>query len=438
MRNVALILIFATATLIARPMPWKSKGELLVTGYVSDTLGYRYNVLIVPGYIQSVDLFKNQFKTGANHQFHGLKMVGIGLRDIPLSAKYLGGYFTRKPWVGMRDGARDMADGTEFFITDFIGEGIPKTWRKYMGSARTLRERGTIGWRISYPFFFVRSMINTTLRISGGTIATAGCIAYGTVLRPSYELIYPIGKTVGYMGYNTGKTVFGTGEITWGAVANYVSAGLIAPVSITAWNTVIGVPLSLISAVPTPQSTHRMWVTIDKEPSLNDAGKSIDLETFNEAFNLYCSEIDSCEKDSLRIISKFQPNVTIIDSSIAEKQQELDSLKRQIYTLQRQRDSVVQDTRDSIRIATSIIRSNKYKTSSVGQSEFQEYWDFVVSNQPDSAEIDTAKLDQFIKRFGGNFITKSNSAVQSNQKKYTPTSLIGNEVDAIIDGDFLE
>ncbi len=84
MRILPIVILFVfTSSIIARPMPWRSKGELLATGFVTDSTGYRYNVLIVPGYAKSLEIFTSQYKRGAQHQFHGLKTVGIGLKDIP-------------------------------------------------------------------------------------------------------------------------------------------------------------------------------------------------------------------------------------------------------------------------------------------------------------------------------------------------------------------
>jgi hypothetical protein len=244
----------------------KQKGQLLLTGYVSDTAGNRYDVRIIPGYITALDFSGNQWSKGWTYERNGTVMFAKGIVRIPLSLKYFGDYVSPKPWKGIAQGATQACKGEKYLFSEFMWSGVGKTWKEYWGNANDAYERQSFGWWFAYPWAVCKGTVNTTLRYVFGTVGAAGVATYGIALRPAFEISWPVVKT----GFEaTKQTCIATGgvlETSWGLAGNQLFLGTATPITGYVWTTAVGTPMAFLGRAPTPSSADDWWVILVSQP----------------------------------------------------------------------------------------------------------------------------------------------------------------------------
>jgi hypothetical protein len=256
-------------------LSWKQKGELLLTGCVTDTSDNRFDVRIIPGYLSQLGFSKNQWVDGWRTEYNGSIMFSKGLLRIPVSFKYLGDYFSKKPWHGIADGFSETGEGEKYLFVDYMGRGVGNTWKEYWSYADDAFKRQSFGWWFAYPWAICKGSINTSLRYVTGSVGVAAVAAYGVALRPAFELSLPIFKTGIEATKQSAIATAGVAKASYGLALNQLLLGTATPVSGYIWTTAIGTPMALLGRAPTPQSADNWWVVLigpENSPGLYSEG----------------------------------------------------------------------------------------------------------------------------------------------------------------------
>jgi hypothetical protein len=253
-------------------LSWHQKGELLVTGAVSDSAGNKYDVRIIPGYLSLLNFSGSNWSNGWRIETKGGNWFAKGIQQVPHSFSHLRDYVYVEPdekiwWDGIRDGAGQTVDEEKYLFTKFMWSGVGATWSNYWDKAKNAQERQSFGWWLAYPWATVKGSVNTALRYTFGTVGAAGALAYGIALRPAYELSLPLLKITGETAVGTAHATWGVIETSWGLAFNQLLLGVATPVSGYAWTTAVGTPLAFIGRAPTPKSADGWWVVqIERAP----------------------------------------------------------------------------------------------------------------------------------------------------------------------------
>ncbi|MFP4013257.1 MAG: hypothetical protein ACLFVQ_04165 [Chitinispirillaceae bacterium] len=272
---VLSLLCFSSTVYSDYFLSWPQKGDLLLTGAVSDTSGNRYNVRIVPGFLNVGCFGGDQWSDGWSLQKKGGIRFAYGLLRIPVSVKHLGGYFTPKPWKGIGNGFEHFIEGEKFLFTEFMWLDVGETWVDYYGKAHSAMERQSFAWWLAYPWATMKGTVNTTLRYTFGLVGATGVAVYGFALRPAWELSLPVLKMGAETVAGTAHATYAVLETSWGLGVNQLLLGSAVPVSGYVWNTAVGVPLAFLGRAPTPGSADGWWVVMmngskeEKDPSLS-------------------------------------------------------------------------------------------------------------------------------------------------------------------------
>lgn len=273
------VLFFDSAVYSAYFLSWPQKGDLLLTGAVSDTSGNRYNVRIVPGFLNVGSFGGDQWSDGWSLQKKGGIRFAYGLLRIPVSVKHLGGYFTPEPWRGIGNGFDHFVDGEKYLFTEFMWQDVGDTWVDYYGRAQAAMERQSFGWWFAYPWATVKGTVNTTLRYTFGVVGVTGVFVYGFALRPAWELSLPVLKMGVETIAGTAHATYAVMETSWGLGVNQILLGSALPVSGYVWNTAVGVPLAFLGRAPTPSSADGWWVAM-----MNGPGKELREPSLSPVF----------------------------------------------------------------------------------------------------------------------------------------------------------
>ncbi len=217
------------------------KKELIARGEISDAQGNRYNVRIVPGYVNSIETAKD-----------GIKESKDAFRK----------YATAEPLRGVSDSYRD---GSKTIANDVIAQDakeIATDWRESFKKAARATELQTFGWPAAYPWELTRAVLSTVACMAEGTVETGGYAGYHYVVRPAYEMLEPLGE----------GTFVGLGK------------GIAGPSALVSLNSVVAPPLALLGRKPSPERADGFFVVIvergkevEMERQVSEAGRLTDF-----------------------------------------------------------------------------------------------------------------------------------------------------------------
>jgi cell pole-organizing protein PopZ len=197
----------------------KQKGQLIWNGQIEDNKGNLYDVLIVPGYT------------------HPARMGWDFLGD---AGEAFSKYGDSSTYNDLAEGSSDCfkwAFRDSFY--DFTLKGTGNAWGKYFDSARERTNRRVFGWWLAYPWAFMQSTLDNSLRIPAGLVGTAGGSAMGLVGVPTWYMTAP------------------TAEASFCSVA-----GVGLPVMGWTWNTAIAPPMAFLGQKPAESRVDRFWVRL--------------------------------------------------------------------------------------------------------------------------------------------------------------------------------
>jgi hypothetical protein len=341
-----ILVVFASYSFAGYFLSWPQKGELLVTGGVTDPAGNQYDVRIIPGYLSLLNFGGNNWSDGWRIETKGGVRFCRGLLEIPVSLENLSDYVSPKPWQGMGDGFSQSIEGEKFLFTDFMWTGVGSTWTEYMGNAQNAQERQSFGWWFAYPWATIKGTVNTALRFTFGAAGVAGVAAYGIAIRPAWELSYPVLKTAGKTAMGTAHATYGVLQTSWGLGVNQLLLGVAAPISGYAWTTAVGVPMALVGRAPTPKSADGWWVDLVKQ-----APESI--------------EASYPDSTALRALVQWQILKNTVKGRVTDRETEdstalapLDSQVSEAYSMYQRLDRSRDSLRDSLRYHTWLYRDS--------------------------------------------------------------------------------
>jgi len=195
------------------------KGQLIWWGRIRDSAGRWYDVWICPGY------------TGpASYAWEHVRKSGEHFHRYVEPAKY-------------RSLAEHSGDCFEWAfqdcIRDFVVEGVPAAWGRYMDHAAERTRRRVFGSIVSYPWAVMEGVFDTTFRVTGGLCGMLLGTTTGATIVPVWN------------AFDSG--VAGT--------AVFVSQGIVLPVCGWAWNTVASPVLATVGGPqPAPSRVDGFWV----------------------------------------------------------------------------------------------------------------------------------------------------------------------------------
>ncbi|MGM0444182.1 MAG: hypothetical protein ACQEQV_08355 [Fibrobacterota bacterium] len=432
-RKTALFLFVLLIPLRAAMIPLEAKPELLLRGSVTDEQGYVYDVHILPGYDTPGKIFKRQLIRGGRHQLDGARNIVMGIVDIPRSFRHLHDYITPDPWYNIGDAVTASMRAEKALIGNFMTRDLGATWRRYMQRAHQLRRKRAIGWIFAYPWYSMRATVNSTLRLAGGAVAVPSVFAYATVLRPAWELSRPVLKTGGSMVMGAGRSIVGTGEITWGLAANQAIGALATPLSMNAWNTALGVPTALFSRMPTPETAVNWWVSVESEPRQHFA---VDTAALLRDFSSFA-------KTTKKIRDSLQKRDSIAKPTLQELEQMLSLAYRRYKLL----DDSLTTMKDSLQTHAENYRRHTMEkagfppagSSSYSQYSHRKYLQPLLENArgtdsigEDSCRTEISKLQQsFVRRYGDRYI-RVYSPEEIRTETFDPNTVVGDELDSLI------
>jgi hypothetical protein len=449
-KTALLISFYVIIQVSAGMIPLREKGELLLRGSVTDEQGYVYNVHILPGYDTPLKIFRQQMLRGGRHQYRGIKRIIRGIGDIPRSFQHFHDYVTPTPWYTMYDEFEASMEAEKAIIGDFMIRDLGATWKSYMQRAAHLREKRAIGWIFSYPWYAVRATINSTLRLMGGTVAAPSVFVYGTVLRPAWEISLPVFKTGGSMVAGTAKSIIGTGEITWGLVANQAVGAVTTPISLNAWNTALGIPTALFSRMPTPETSVNWWVSVEGHPSLQKVTQDetapqraiiVDTTALIQDY-LAFTEVNHALDDSLAKmdtlmnaeITAFEYRCTNAEKRYRKAFEKYSVLRDSLETLQQS----VRKTQEEY-ISTTLTQSG-FPPQSKGIHASQRVYLQDILNTGLNSNTDTTQpvypedsslQRSFIRQYGERYISGI-STEETPPETFNPHTILGDELDTLI------
>jgi len=405
---------------------FNQKAELLLSGKITDTSGNVYNIRIVPGYLNAWDTGLDFWDDGVVSQSNGLRKIGTGLLKIPKSTLQLKAYFTASPYEGIADGVHQGNSIQKTIYTEYMGTELIGAWKKYFKYANRARERESFGWWLSYPWAIIKGTINSTFRITTGSIASIAVFTYSFALRPSHEILKPSVLMVFDIVAGTFKFLIGNGEIVWGFIGQQIFLGSIIPITSNTWNTVIGVPLAFLGKAPTAKSEDGWWVIMLPESPAYAEKLKRDLKDINGELNL----------DSL--IN--QAKTTFILEEILnyyriQRDSSLDTLQLQIKEVNVQfeklRDSLYNSHGLKLRYSPNYAQKSRYFTQ-----EEDRYLQKVVleylNNDSNYSSMDSLKKVEFlnfiVQNNGGAILRAPRNKLSPIDVKSTPSTVIGEEI----------
>jgi len=323
-------------------LTWPQKGELLVTGGVTDSAGNTYDVTILPGYLSMLDFSGNSWTKGWKLQTGGGIRFAKGLLRVPVSLKYFRDYITPNPWRGMGEGVKQCGEGERYLFTEYMGKNVGATWNEYMGRAANANSRKSFGWWFAYPWATVKGVVNTSLRYVTGVPASAVVLSYGICLRPAWELSFPILKTGKDVIVNTADATYGVLQTSWGLAVNQALFGVATPVSGYVWTTAVGVPMSLLGKAPSPQSADGWWVVVTSQVApahsiaLPDSSTIISIGKQFEYKQMLELQRASIEQKKHSTLAPYKEQYTILKT-------QLDSIQQIIYAEEKPFDQAVEE-----------------------------------------------------------------------------------------------
>lgn len=321
-------------------LSWPQKFNLLLTGTVCDSTGVRYDVRIIPGYLNANSFGKYQWSKGLRLQKKSALRFAKGLLDIPVSTKYLGEYFTPSPWRGIGEGFMGSIHAEKVLFTEFMWEDVGSTWAAYYGKAHHAMKNQSFGWWLAYPWATLKGVVNTALRYTLGSVAVASVATYGLTLRPAFEISHPFLKIGGKSLFGTTKSTYSILEGSWGLGVNQILLGTTVPVSSHLWNTAIGIPMSLFGRAPTLSSADDWWVVIIERPPTestpalpNEAEVKQIMDWQLEKFSFQKqydqlsastdAQIEALMEQVYRIKNDFNKTIETLEKQVDDKEKEL-------------------------------------------------------------------------------------------------------------------
>ncbi|KMQ51867.1 hypothetical protein CHISP_1122 [Chitinispirillum alkaliphilum] len=330
MKTGRILLLVMTFIFVANAdyfLKWPQKGELMLTGRVTDIDSNHYNVRILPGYFSSLTFGGDSWVNGWQVQRNGGYLLAHGLLRIPLSFTHFRDYVSPRPWRGIGSGFRQMYNAERFLFTEFMFSNVGETWGEYWSQASNAHRKQSFGWWFAYPWATIKGVVNTTLRYTLGLSGSAFVLAYGTVLRPAYEISRPVLMTGTETVIGTGYMTYGVLQTSWGLGVNQLLLGTATPISGVVWNTALGVPMSLFGKAPTLESVDGWWITLEHQWRPSGAVPQ--------------------QPDSLEIISMIDYHLNIaryemtMHTTRIRQRQEIDSLLKVVRDVHRhQNDSI--------------------------------------------------------------------------------------------------
>lgn len=220
MRRLLLALVLAASPAVHAEyfLDARQKGELISRGEISGRDGARYNVWIVPGYVQP-----------ARNARQGWSAAGTALAEYADPSLY-----------------RDMVDhgrktvrvARRDILREFAFAGTARNVRKSFATAATRVDKRVFGWWFAYPWAVLESTTVSVLRVGVGVPTGVAVGVGGVTLLPAAELAWPTLKA----GYHS--TVEGTA----------------LPLVAGTWNTVIAPPLALLGEQPAEERADGFWM----------------------------------------------------------------------------------------------------------------------------------------------------------------------------------
>lgn len=199
----------------------RQKGQLIGKGRIQDAAGRWYDVWICPGYADP-----------SRYAWEHIRKSGRHFAEYGKPDKY------RKAGRQSKDA---LKWGFDDCINDFVIEGVPKAWRRYMDTAAERTRRRVFGSVVAYPWATMEGIFNTTFRTVGGLGGMLVGTTAGLVCVPVWNAL--------------DSGVAGTGV--------FVAQGVAVPVSGYTWNTLISPPLALVGGPqPSPGRADGFWVRV--------------------------------------------------------------------------------------------------------------------------------------------------------------------------------
>lgn len=201
-------------------LSWQQKKDLLSLGRMQDSDGRWYDVWICPGYVPP-----------ARYASEHMKQAGNNFHEYLEATKYR----------SLKNGSVACFDwALKTCGWDFALKGIPNAWGENFSTAHERTQKRVFGWWMAYPWALLESTVETAFRAVLGAAGTAGGVATGLAIVPSYHALDSAVAGVWNLGVNT----------------------IIIPAVGVTWNTVIGPPLALVGQKPAESRVDGFWVTM--------------------------------------------------------------------------------------------------------------------------------------------------------------------------------
>lgn len=230
MRRLLLALALAASPAVHAEyfLDGAQRAELITRGEISGRDGARYNVWIVPGYVQP-----------ARNVRAGWSDAGAALADYADPALYrnMADHGRKTVRVARRDILREFA-----FVE------TARSVRKSFATASARVDKRVFGWWFAYPWAVLESGTVSVLRVGVGVPTGIAVGVGGVTVLPAAELAWPALRA----GYHA--TVEGTA----------------LPLVAGTWNTVVAPPLALLGEQPAEARADGFWMK-RITPSASDA-----------------------------------------------------------------------------------------------------------------------------------------------------------------------
>lgn len=211
--------------------------DLLAHGQMDGHDGNRYDIWIVPGYMNAV--------TGVQQ---GWTAAGEDVASYAQSSTYGNAYDHGKSVFQF--GNRDV-------LHDFALKGSADTWRDAFAAADTRTQKQVFGWWFAYPWALIESTGISAVRLGLGIPVGLGIAVAGAPATSALELTFPALKSVYH------ATIPGT----------------VVPVISGSWNTVVAPPLALLGQQPSRERVDGFWMkladTSASDPDLAAADQAL-------------------------------------------------------------------------------------------------------------------------------------------------------------------